>query len=354
MSLAAVERGIDPALVADLRAASAHHRARSEHRVNGLIGEAQHWYLAEIHAFLNEQLGVPALRGVLGHLPAAARPYLEWLRWTSWNICELAAVAHAETAPVAERLGLATAAYAAGRLIDDALDGHDDYKGRFPTLLGVLREQHAELSDSVLRVHAALLGFGLLQHALRRLRQRGHLASADAIDRLSAVASTGVLAESLVGECADPETYREVIRRKSVAYNMILYKPALEGVESAARATLLRALAAMDELSQLLNDLTDRSDDQGRRQMNAFAAGAASPTASALAERVDALWASCAGLDPVLRQAFAAMLVNLGIFTAAGPRREHDPEQGHVPAPPDVAGWVYSCGTRSGFPSGAQ
>lgn len=307
---------MDPALLAELRTARARHRARYRHRVNGFIGESQRWYLAEIDAFLAEQLGVPALRGVLGPLPAAARPYLEWFRWSSWNICEIAAVAHAEPAAAAERLGLATAAYASGRLIDDALDGHASYKGRFPTLLGVLGEQRADLPEPALRVHAALLGFGLLQHALRRMRQRGHAASADAVDRLAAVASTGALAESLAGERVDAETYREIVRRKSVAYNMVLYKPALEGVEAAARAVLLRALAAMDELSQLLNDLNDRDDDQARRQMNAFAAGAAAPSAAALAERVGALWAGCAGLDPVLRDAFAAMLANLGIFAA--------------------------------------
>lgn len=319
---AAVEAWVSPALLAELSAARARHRARSLHRVHGFIGQSQRTYLAEIDAFLGERLGVPALRGVLGPLSGAARPYLEWLRWTSWNICEVAAVAHPDPALPAERLGLATAAYAAGRLIDDALDGHDHFKGRFATLLGVLREHGGGLSEPEVRVHAALLGFGLLQHALRRMRQRGHAASAEWVDRLSAVASTGVLAESLAGERVDQETYLEVVRRKSVAYNMVLYKPALEGVEPAAREALLRALAAMDELSQLVNDLNDRDDDRERGQMNAFAAGVRAPTPAELAGRMDALWAGCAGLDPVLRDAVAAMLANLGIYAA---REEAEP-----------------------------
>ena len=148
------------------------------------------------------------------------------------------------------------------------------------------------------------------------MRQRGHAASADWVDRLSAVASTGVLAESLAGERVDGETYLEIVRRKSVAYNMVLYKPALEGVEPGPRALLLRGLAAMDELSQLVNDLNDRGDDHERGQMNAFAAGVEAPTPAHLAGRLEALWAGCAGLDPVLRDALAAMLANLGIYAA--------------------------------------
>jgi hypothetical protein len=297
----------------ELLACRARHRAEFGTRVADFIRHGQRAYAAEVDAFVAGQAAPPALREVLGAYAGGIRDYLGWFGWVGWNIADLAPPLGRDTPECARELAVATAAYAAGRLLDDALDDHADFKGRRASVVGLFRALRPGEPPHAAPARSALLGAALLQHALRRLRRLGRADAAEAVGRLFTAAAGGVLAESVAGPRVSPALYREIVRRKSVAYNMILYRPVLDGVDGGMRGRLLRLLGDLDEAAQLVNDLADVETDGARGQMNALTSGVHTPESlrESVAALVGGAWHAARALPPAVRDAVAAMVLNL-------------------------------------------
>jgi hypothetical protein len=129
------------------------------------------------------------------------------------------------------------------------------------------------------------------------------------------VAAAGVLAECFVGPRIDADLYRQIVRRKAVAYNMILCKPFLVGVNPDIRVRLLSVLGAMDELAQILNDYNDWHEDEMGHHMNAMTHGVFDERSLAeeIFSRTERFWSATSVLPPECRDAVAAMYENLGV-----------------------------------------
>ncbi|PYS76708.1 MAG: hypothetical protein DMF66_13225 [Acidobacteria bacterium] len=133
-----------------------------------------------------------------------------------------------------------------------------------------------------------------------------------------------MLGECFVGSQIDTELYWQIVRRKAVAYNMILYKPLLVGVEKKLRLRLLSILARMDELAQLLNDYNDLQEDSNRGQLNAFTHGVYDHRSinEEFLARAQQLKSEAVTLPPAIRDALKAMFENVGINEFTGRRDE--------------------------------
>jgi hypothetical protein len=198
-------------------------------------------------------------------------------------------------------------AYAGLRLIDDGFDDHRSFKGHRRTVVGFLHER-GDTAAARAGVYSAFLGFCVFSYALQRIGPNGR----EPLDRLFVALSVGVLAEGLLDSATELQIYEPIVRRKSGAYNLILYKPVLEGVEESLRLRLLGALAEMDSLAQLINDFNDSDDDRARAQMNAFDLFEPVQARQEATRRLELLHAESLLLPVEVGDALAAMLLNLG------------------------------------------
>jgi hypothetical protein len=280
--------------------------------VSEFLHELDAAYRAEIDRFIDACRRDLVLRPALDPMLAALRGYVEWLVWVAWNPANLAPLVGDDLRVPARRLAPALLAYAGLRLVDDGLDGHETYKGFRPTLLGWLRARRPRPSVDAC-AYSGFVGLCLFEFGVRRVDDVSGAEAAREVARLFEGVAVGALAEPLVGAACDAQTYEHVARRKSSAYNLILYKPLLDGVEAPLRRGLLSVLSEMDTLAQLINDAADAGDDRERRQPNAavqalYPAGLAAEAETRLAR----LWASACALPDEYRDALAAMFANLG------------------------------------------
>jgi len=288
------------------------------------IRQTEERYALEIEKFLDLYRREKTLGLVLIPLLEDVGAYLFWLRWVGWNISILGPALFKDTDTAAERLALAMLAYASGRLIDDGLDDHATFKNHRKSLVGLLRGQFPEAPARLACVQSAFMGFCLFHYAVRRMDECSHHDCAVIVSRLFDVASAGVLGECFVGSQIDTELYWQIVRRKAVAYNMILYKPLLVGVEKKLRLRLLSILARMDELAQLLNDYNDLQEDSNRGQLNAFTHGVYDHRSinEEFLARAQQLKSEAVTLPPAIRDALKAMFENVGINEFTGRRDE--------------------------------
>ena len=288
------------------------------------IRETEERYDIEIDAFLNLYRKNRTLNVVLSPFLREIGEYLSWLRWVGWNISNLGPILYENTSVVCERLALAMLAYAAGRLIDDGFDNHETFKGHRKNLVGALRSRNKSMPLYQICVQSAFIGFNLFHFALRRMRECSQIKCAEEVGHLFEVTSVGVIAECLVGPKVDIHLYRQIIRRKAVAYNMILYKPFLTGLDSNMRLSILKILANMDEVAQVINDFHDIQEDRERGQINAFNYGIYDRTSlkSEIFSLIKQLNKEISSMPPKLQDALAAMFNSLGIFSLWGEEQE--------------------------------
>jgi hypothetical protein len=280
--------------------------------VSEFLDELDAAYRAEVDRFIDACRRDLVLRPALDPMLAALREYAEWLVWVAWNPANLAPLVGDDLGAPARRLAPALLAYAGLRLVDDGLDGHETYKGFKPTLLGWLRTRRPQPSVDVC-AYSGFVGLCLFEFGVRRVDDVSGADAAREVATLFDGVAVGALAEPLVGLACDARTYEHIARRKSSAYNLILYKPLLDGVEPSPRRRLLSVLSEMDTLAQLVNDATDAGDDRERRQPNAAVQDLYPAGLSAeLETRLALLWASACELPDAHRDALAAMFANLG------------------------------------------
>jgi hypothetical protein len=104
------------------------------------------------------------------------------------------------------------------------------------------------------------------------------------------------------------------VRRKCVDNNKMLYAAVLNGASAANRRRVIRPLAEMDAMAQLINDVGDYEDDRTGRHLNAFADGVfrIDEAPAMLDRRRRRIWNSVADADDRVRGIVAVMLEHLG------------------------------------------
>lgn len=306
---------------------------RAWSRLQAEIGRARDTHVATHHDRLAEVIGatgdhygrevrdlVEVLRGSGLAAPFVAPllerlvEYLGWMQWVAWNSANLIPVFDDERRHGPHRLALATLAYVGGRLIDDGLDAHTHYKAHRLTLVGWMTRSAPPLPLEQACARSSFIGLCAYQHSVTRLRATGEEPVARLIERLFERISAGITAEWYVPRAIDRAVYDTVVRRKAVAYNMILHRSALASGGGRQRIGVLRALAEMDAIAQLINDFRDVPDDRRRGSMNAFTCGAYEYAAfpALLQNRMARAWSRMSALPPDARNAIAAMYQNLG------------------------------------------
>lgn len=106
--------------------------------------------------------------------------------------------------------------------------------------------------------------------------------------------------------------YHEIVKRKSVAYNMILYRVFLRRAEPGARAALLEILGGLAELSQWLSDLLDERADRAQGQASILSVPGMNRRAAArrIIVELEKLWARSKRLPGPCRDALASRMVH--------------------------------------------
>lgn len=182
---------------------------------------------------------------------------------SDWALLDMIALAACTSVP-AEQVSDAVAAnallYHALRMLDDVLDCHQDYKGGQRTLFG-------ELSGDAETVQLASAG-NLLPVMIMMASTITSTKLTEEDRRLIERTLMGMLHESFPGSIRSLESYREIAMAKMGAYGLFLYRPVLLMFEAATQKRLERFLARSFFVSQVINDLHDRHEDEARRQPN--------------------------------------------------------------------------------------
>lgn len=295
-----------------IRAARKRHLDAGGEAIQRFLSETGNGYSAEIDRFVEVCRNDIVLRQSLEPMLCAARDYLLWMQWSVWNAANLAPLLDDDLQKPARRVAPAMLAYAGLRLVDDGLDGHDMYKSVRPTLLGWVRAQRPTPAVDA-SAFSAFVGQCVFTFGLRRIREVSGPAASREAERLFEAVAIGALAEPLLASDWDVRTYEHLARRKSAAYNLILYKPLVIGIEPALRKPLLSILSDMDLLAQLVNDVVDVEEDRERGQPNAAVQGLYPEGLPVEVQaRLMRLWFAACCLPESYRDALAAMFTNLG------------------------------------------
>ena len=303
---------VSDSILEELQNRSAQWSRKEGAAIHRFIVLAEEKYTSEIDRFLHVYQADKRLGPILHPILEEIREYLLWMRWVGWNVSNLGPALYQDPTAPTQRLALAMLAYVAGRLIDDGMDNHKIYKGHRKTLVAIVSDRLSRAPDNTGCLQSVFIGFCLFNYALRRMHDSSFPKCADIVHQLFEVSSVGALAECYVGPTVSEDLYRDIIRRKAVAYNMILYKPLLIETEDKLRLQLLENLATMDELAQIVNDYGDIEEDQKGNQMNAFTHGVFDVAAleSEVLLRMQELLTSTSRLPSSIQDALATMLNN--------------------------------------------
>lgn len=218
--------------------------------------------------------------------------YFDASDWSLLDMIALAACAPATEEQIASAVAPNALLYHSLRMLDDVLDGHEDYKGGAPTLFGQLRSQPETrpLAAAGNLIPAMILAVSVsasLSGEDRRLYERTLI---------------GVLHEAFAGDWRTDDGYRRIAEAKMGAYGMFLYRPAVLLFEPGIREKLEPFLARSFYIAQVVNDLQDRQEDHARQQPNFWLAGRDPDVASAeFMGEITALSRACAEMSPKVR-----------------------------------------------------
>lgn len=251
-------------------------RGRLQYHYRAHGAELRRFRLAVQHALEAEvgRLGPAFADGCLqapaAPIVAALGRYIAWLGWCVWCCSHLAPPLGLTGAADARRLAAATLVYTGPRLIDDAIDGHDDYKGKHPTAQRLLARSFTGQAAADLRANGVLAGTWVILHGLRRLERHGGAELARAIQALCHRIAPGAILENLHQTPLTWVQYCAIVERKSVLYDQILYRALLDPVAEAKRAGLFDITAKLSALAQYLNDFNDKTEDSRRGQRSSY------------------------------------------------------------------------------------
>jgi hypothetical protein len=293
-------------MASEVAASRDHHRRRFGEAVTGLTREVSQQYETQLDRILTVGYGRKSSDTPESRWQKALFTYLVSMQWVGWGDCEFGPPLGLRDHSEIYALGMI--AYLGARLVDDAIDGHIDYKGRFPSYYGYLVN---ELDVCDAEGTCAAAGTFLITASLRRMIKLGCSSVAAAIMQLYNRVASGVLCETLSGGIPiGPDLYRSVIRHKAVAYDRMLHVVFFRNAEPLIQSRILSFLSAKSESSQLLNDLCDESDDRSRNQMSIL--GVRNMDRETVVQTVlndfVHLWKESEDLHPDIRNAMAVRL----------------------------------------------
>ncbi|OIP88866.1 MAG: hypothetical protein AUK55_15500 [Syntrophobacteraceae bacterium CG2_30_61_12] len=234
--------------------------------------------------------------------------YLSDMQWVIWGDCELGPPLALQCR--AAEIALGVLAYLGARLMDDAIDGHHDYKGRTITFYGRISEA---LADPRAATATAAAGAYLVHEALRRLEKHGYRTSAETLRALYSKVFAGALAEALAERTqVSRDCYDAVVAHKAVAYDRLLHEVFFSTCPRPLRARVIEVLARHSEISQWLNDFQDEADDFRRAQLSLLrVSGMDRERAEALiVSALAGLYRDCRRLPPALSDALSLRLLD--------------------------------------------
>lgn len=143
------------------------------------------------------------------------------------------------------------------RLVDDAIDHHDRYKGGFDTLIGAYKQagHPKELGETI----SVLLALALAW----RTGASGQPESTE-----GAIRTVAAMVWEALSAHNDTTSYEQLAAAKMGDFGMLLYGPVVNHCERSLRAPLTQFLRLSLLLGQMLNDLHDATDDKSRGQVN--------------------------------------------------------------------------------------
>jgi hypothetical protein len=229
-------------------------------------------------------------------------------RWAGWELCNLAPVLNVY--PV-EEYPIAVIAYNALHLTDDGIDGHTNYEHINQTsYYGYLLNNNFNQREA--SALSAMMGMDLLNTCIKRLNEKGLRNSADIILRLSNNVFTGMLGESLYTKPLTEELYYKIIKRKSVAYQMILDHIFLRTIDVSLRSKLLVINSFIVKMGQLTDDLMDQSDDTKHQNFSIMYVEGISKEKiiNNIIKLIQTVWDLCLQLEDKLKDAFAVRMAD--------------------------------------------
>jgi len=251
-------------MAAEITASGNHHRLFFGDAVSGLVRHVALNYESQLDDMLKILYGSQSVMDNSGPSRNALFTYLISMQWVGWGDCEFGPpLGLADDAGI---YALSLIAYLGARLLDDAIDRHLDFKGRFQSFYGFLAGEFGEYKAAEI---SAAAGSFLMTASIRSLIKKDCLDAAAEVMRLYSRVSAGALCETLAGNIdASPGLYRSVVRHKAVAYDRILHVVFFRKAEPIVRDRILSFLSQHSAYSQWLNDLSDEADDRSRNQMS--------------------------------------------------------------------------------------
>jgi hypothetical protein len=228
--------------------------------------------------------------------------YFDFSDWSLIDMIALAVCAPATEQQVARSVAPNALLYHCLRMLDDVLDGHEDYKGGAPTLLGELNSQP----------DTRPLAFAGNLLPLMILAMQSGATLPDEDRRLYERTMIGMLHEAFAPDWRAEGGYRRIAEAKMGAYGMFLYRPVVSLFDPEIGKTLEPFLARSFYLSQLMNDLNDQPGDETRQQPNFWLSGRNPEVASTeFMEEIGALSRACSEVSPLVRPYAHARVTDL-------------------------------------------
>jgi len=303
---------LEHALLDEMAVAHDQQASRWAEKIGLFVMDVEKRYLSETDLFISGCSRDPLLAELMAPTTEAIAAYLAWAKWICWSAANLSTLL-VDTAPAAQRLSVSMLAYVGGRLIDDGLDGHLDYRGQRPSLVAEFRRLRPEAPLNLACSLSVYWGLLLIHQSFKRLRQLGQSETQSQLESLFDTLTVGFLAEAAVSGSITTAVYTRIATRKSAGYDLMLYKPVVQDLEPQTRATLLSLLGRMSVLSQIVNDFHDLEEDRDRGQMNAFLIGVCDPKAARreVLHRAKELWEDSCKMPEPVSGVIASMVANL-------------------------------------------
>ena len=293
------------------------HRSHYGAQVRELVSQVEIEYIKEVSYVLDFLVKDRHLNEIID----SGKKILETIfisnRWVGWELCDLGPPLNIW--PV-EEFPIAMIAYVAIHLVDDGIDGHLEYKALGKqSYYGYLIENH--LNNRQASAISAMLGMAVFNASVRRLNKKNIRSASDILLRLSSNVFVGMMAEAFSHSRVSLESYKEIIRRKSIAYQMILDHVFLTNVSIQIRSVLLELNARLVEIGQLTDDLIDEEDDLSMGRFNILMVPDMNRTKvlQMILVSLQELWQECRSLTAELRDVMAVRMadwVRLGIEEA--------------------------------------
>lgn len=242
------------------------HRMRFKDKVYTLISGVEEKYNRDVdeclHFLKKDNDTFPVVQGTY----TTIRNILLSNSWVGWELCDFGPVLNID--PL-DDFPVAMIAYTAIHLTDDGIDGHKLYKAcKVKSFYDYSLEMgKGERESSAL---SAMMGMAVYNSCIQYLRKKQQQMVVETLLRLSCHIFSGMLNESIHTKPLSADSYKKIIKSKSIAYQMLLEHVFLKSLPSGKRTALLVLRSKLVEIGQLTDDLIDEKDDIRLNQFSIF------------------------------------------------------------------------------------